>query len=80
MRRRPRDGEAEEELPAGPYYPRTADVKLTVVSKEGKIEEIQAEIACLYQQLESISEKQSDLKDRLRETIEALNKQIRDMK
>jgi hypothetical protein len=62
--------------PAAPQkaFPRSADVKLTIVSREEKILELQAEIERLYQQVVHAKENQEELKGKVRGLLEELLK------
>jgi len=62
--------------PATPQkvYPRSSDIKLTVISREEKILELQAEIERLYQQIVHAKENQEELKGKVRILLEELLK------
>jgi hypothetical protein len=63
------------EAPAGTkVYPRTQDVKFTVISRQDKEAELRAELARLFQQLERHEKTQEEVKRSSVEILEALQK------
>jgi len=63
------------EAPAGTkVYPRTQDVKFTVISRQDKEAELRAELARLYQQLERHEKTQEEVKQRVVEILEVIQK------
>jgi hypothetical protein len=79
--RRPRPGDdapPEQDKPETnePQYSRCADLKFTVVTKEEKAQELQAEIARLFEALRGMKDQQEDLKKKVRLLIEDLQKEL----
>lgn len=70
--RRTSDGQTVDA--AAKLYSRSIDVKLTVISKEEKALELQAEVERLYQQLVTAKENQEELKMKLRILLEEIQK------
>jgi hypothetical protein len=70
------DEPAVQPAPATPQkvFPRSSDVKLTVISREEKIMELQAELERLYQQIVHAKEGQEELKTKVRIILEELQK------
>jgi hypothetical protein len=70
------DEPAAQPAPATPQksFPRSSDVKLTVISREEKIMELQAELERLYQQIVHAKEGQEELKTKVRIILEELQK------
>ena len=62
----------EAQTPPQKSFPRSSDVKLTVVSREDKILELQAEVERLYQQIVHAKENQEELKSKVRILLEEL--------
>ncbi|MGD0094477.1 MAG: hypothetical protein ABSE73_31600, partial [Planctomycetota bacterium] len=56
------------------YYPRSSDVKLTVISREEKILELLAEVERLYQQILHAKENQEELKGKVRLLLEEIER------
>jgi len=69
--RRPTDAPVD---PNAKFYPRSNDVKLTVVSREDKALELQAEVERLYQLLVQQKENQEELKAKVRILLEEIQK------
>jgi hypothetical protein len=59
---------------AGKSYSRSSDVKLTIVSREDKLLELQAEVERLYQQLLHTKDNQEELKTKVRILLEEMLK------
>ncbi len=72
--RKTRDGELEAAKPGEKVYPRTQDVKLTVISRADKEAELRAELQRLYQLVERSVKGQEELKTRVLEIKELLDK------
>ena len=72
--RKSKDGDIEPVLPGEKVYPRTQDVKLTVISRADKEAELRAELQRLYQLVERAEKGQEELKVRVLEIKEALDK------
>jgi len=70
--RRTADGQTVDA--SAKLYSRSIDVKLTVISKEEKAQEIQAEIERLIQQIATAKENQEELKMKLRILLEEMQK------
>jgi hypothetical protein len=62
--------------PPGPWYPRTGDVRLIVISQEEKALEIQGRIARLFEELRGLKDNQEELKRKVRDLIETLQKEL----
>ncbi|HYG78603.1 MAG TPA: DUF4175 family protein [Planctomycetota bacterium] len=60
--------------PNAKYYPRSGDVKLTVISREDKALELQAEVERLYQLIVQQKENQEELKAKVRILLEEIQK------
>jgi len=83
--RKPRPGEdapAETPQPESnePQYSRSSDLKFTVITREEKTQELQAEIARLFEALKGMKDQQEDLKKKVRIMIEELQKEVEKMK
>lgn len=63
-----------------PQYARSGDVKFTVITKEEKALELQAEIARLFEALKGMKDQQEDLKKKVRLVIEELQKELQNNK
>ncbi|HEY3320483.1 MAG TPA: hypothetical protein VGP72_08455 [Planctomycetota bacterium] len=70
--RRPGDAVAAD--PQGKFFPRTIDVKLTVISREEKIMELQTEVQRLIQVLTQQKDSQEELKTKVRILMEELRR------
>ena len=66
--RKTKDGEIDSK------YPRTQDVKFTVISRQDKEAELRAELAKLNQQIEQHAKKEEDDKVKVLEIMEAIEK------
>ena len=62
--------------PPKPWYPRTGDVRLTVISQEEKALEIQNRIARLFEELRGLKDNQEELRRKVRDLMEALQKEL----
>jgi len=60
--------------PQGKFYSRSTDIKLTVISREDKALELQAEVERLYQQLVHQKENQEELKTKVRILLEEIQR------
>ncbi|MCW8129341.1 MAG: hypothetical protein KIS92_03065 [Planctomycetota bacterium] len=63
-----------------PQYARSGDLKFTVITKEEKAMELQAEIARLFEALKGMKDQQEDLKKKVRLIIEELQKELQNNK
>ncbi|MCZ7648037.1 MAG: hypothetical protein M5U26_22720 [Planctomycetota bacterium] len=76
----PTRARGDKDEPAKPQeeeFPRSADVKLSVISKEDKIAELQALVARLYEQVRGLNDRQKELKDELMKLIEGAQNEIK---
>jgi hypothetical protein len=71
--RRTADGQPAPDASAKSFS-RSIDVKLTVISKEEKAQELQAEVERLYQQIVTAKDNQEELKVKLRILLEEIQK------
>lgn len=72
--RRANDGSTIEAPPGTKVYPRTQDVKLTVISRQDKEAELRAELARLYQQVERHEKTEEEIKTKSLEIFEMIQK------
>lgn len=68
----PPKAEGGEPAAPGPFYPKTPEIRLTLVSAEEKTLELQTRIARLYDDLNGLKGDQEDLKGRVRELLRRL--------
>jgi hypothetical protein len=70
------EGETEPAKPTEPEkaYARSQDVKLTVISRQDKAAELEADVERLIQQIEHAEQNQEELKAKLRDLLEQLQK------
>lgn len=68
----PAKAEGGEPAVPGSFYPKTSEIRLTLVSAEEKTLELQTRIARLYDDLNGLKGDQEDLKGRVRELLRRL--------
>ena len=71
--RKTKDGELDK-TPGVKVYPRTNDIKLTVISRQDKEAELRAELARLFQMVERSAKTQEELKAQVLEIQEELQR------
>lgn len=68
------DGSPDQPEVKGPVYTRSADIKLSVISREDKARELEAEVQRLYTILERQKDNQQEIKTKVREMLEEIEK------